>query len=79
VGVAQADRRTAQEQSETMTQDEIQTMPPDAQADERIAEFARLLAAALRRILAERAPDAETEQSRTNTPGKRIGADGGEP
>lgn len=52
------DGRTAQEQCETMMQDETKTTPQDAQADERIAEFERLLAAALRRILAESAPNA---------------------
>jgi hypothetical protein len=45
-----------------MMHDETKTTPQDAQADERIAEFERLLAAALRRILTERAPDAEMEQ-----------------
>jgi hypothetical protein len=45
-----------------MIQDETRTTPQDAQADERIAEFERLLAAALRRILAESAPDTEMEQ-----------------
>ncbi len=62
-----------------MKQDETKTMPQDAQADERIAEFERLLAAALRRILAESAPAAEKEQIRTGTPGRRAGAAGEEP
>ena len=62
-----------------MMQDETKTTPQDAQADERIAEFERLLAAALRRILAERAPDAKWSKIRTGTPGRRAGAARGEP
>ena len=62
-----------------MKQHETQAMPTDGQASERIAEFERLLAVALRRILAESAPDAETEESGTSTPGRRAGAAGGEP
>jgi hypothetical protein len=58
---------------------ETQIMPTDGQASERIAEFERLLAAALRRILAESAPDAEAKQTRTSTPTGRTGAAGGEP
>jgi hypothetical protein len=50
--------------------------PPvsDAQISERIAEFERLLAAALRRILAESAPDAEAKHTRTSAPGRCAGA-----
>ncbi len=57
---------------------ETQIMPTDGQASERIAEFERLLAAALRRILAETAPDAGTERTRISTPGRRADPTGEE-
>jgi hypothetical protein len=62
-----------------MKQHETQAMPTDEQVSERIAEFERLLAAALRRILAESAPDAEAKHTRTSAPGRCAGAAGGEP
>jgi hypothetical protein len=53
-------------------QDETKTTPQDAQADERIAEFERLLAAALRRILTEGDPAIGAVEPDAGTPDGRA-------
>lgn len=72
-------KNTEQSQEDVMPLPATQVPQPVAATEDRVAEFERLLAAALHRILTESAPEAKIKSSPPSLPGRHAGANGGQP